>query len=111
MKATGVCPKCKNERLLHVTQVADRVGDVGGSQLRHGLEHGADEGKFYPWRVARMKNHDHGPLISQVVAAGLVEAYVCRVCGLTELYTIDPEAIEVDGVLVKEVNGGPAYRG
>ena len=37
--------------------------------------------------------------------AGLVEAYVCRGCGLTELYTRGAQAIPVDGEIMREIKG------
>ena len=108
MKASGVCPKCHHNRLLHVAQVADRVGDHGGSLVEDGAGRGAEVGQFYPWRIARLRNPKGGFLASDVMAAGLVEAFICRGCGLTELYTRDVDEIEVDGVLVREVSGPDA---
>ena len=69
-----------------------------GSNQRPRLE-------FYPWRIARQRNPEGGVFTSHVKAAGLVEAFICRSCGLTELYTIDPGSIEIDGELVREVDG------
>jgi predicted nucleic-acid-binding Zn-ribbon protein len=113
MKTSGICPKCKNNRLLHVTQVADRVGDLGGMLLDDGLQAKPEAGQFYPWRIARLKNPNSGFFSSEVMAAGLVEAFICRSCGFTELYTRDPEAIEVDGQVVQALDGpaaGAPYR-
>jgi predicted nucleic-acid-binding Zn-ribbon protein len=108
MKTSEICPKCKNNRLLHVTHVADRVGESGGGRLDHGLEERREIGQFFPWRIARLKNPDGGIFESHVMAAGLVEAFICRRCGLTELYTRDPEAILVDGELVRAIDGPPS---
>jgi predicted nucleic-acid-binding Zn-ribbon protein len=113
MKTSGICPKCKNNRLLHVTQVADRVGEHGGVRLQQGLGATPEVGQFWPWRIARLKNPDGGFFASGVMAAGLVEAFICRKCGLTELYTRDPEAIDVDGQVVRALDGpdpGAPYR-
>ena len=107
MKRSGMCPKCSNNRLLHVTQVADRVGDMGGGRLAHGLEEAREPGQFYPWRIARVKNPGSGFFDTHVAAAGLAEAFICRGCGLTELYTRDPESIDIDGELVQAIEGPP----
>jgi hypothetical protein len=40
--------------------------------------------------------------------AGLVEAYVCKECGFTEFHTREPESIEVDGKMVRELVGPEA---
>jgi predicted nucleic-acid-binding Zn-ribbon protein len=107
MKTSGTCPKCTHDRLLHVTQIADRVGDTGGVRVDDGTGWRPEVGQFFPWRIARQQNPDGGVFVSDVMAAGLVEAFICRRCGFTELYTRDPEAIEVDGRLVRAV-AGPA---
>jgi predicted nucleic-acid-binding Zn-ribbon protein len=36
---------------------------------------------------------------------GTVNAYVCRACGYTELYTLEPHRIPVDGVWVQALRG------
>ena len=77
---------------------------MGGGRLDHGLDEAREPGQFYPWRIARMR-HAGSFFSSHVAAAGIVEAFVCRRCGLTELYTRDPESIEVDGDLVREIIG------
>jgi predicted nucleic-acid-binding Zn-ribbon protein len=108
MKISGVCPKCHHNRLLHVAQIPDRVGDLGGIRIDDGSNPDPIVGEFYPWRIARLRNPGGGYFTPHVKAAGLVEAFICRACGLTELYTRDPENIEVDGELVREVVGPPA---
>jgi predicted nucleic-acid-binding Zn-ribbon protein len=107
MKASGVCPKCHHNQLLHVTQVADRVGEIGGGAIDHGTDQTPEVGQFYPWRIARQRNPRRGMFVSDVMAAGLVEAFICRRCGLTELYTRDASELEADGELVREVSGPP----
>jgi predicted nucleic-acid-binding Zn-ribbon protein len=104
MKISGVCPKCHHHQLLHVKQVADRIGKLGGGAIHHGTDDAPEPGLFYPWRIARLKNRG-GIFSSNVMAAGLVEAYICRRCGFTELYTRNAEDIEVDGDLVREIDG------
>lgn len=113
MRRTLICPKCDGRRILHVTQLADRVGEIGGGRVEHGLDPEPSPGQFYPLRIARLRNPDGSFFKSHVSAAGLVEAFVCRACGFTELYTCDPEQIPVDGELVYELSGPPtegAYR-
>ncbi len=100
----GVCPKCDHHRTLHVTQIADALGDIGGSTMNVPLTP-IDAGQFLPWRLARVPNQGTGIFSSSVAAAGIVEAYVCAACGFTELYTRQPERIPVDGTLVREIRG------
>src|ERR1700733_1441556 len=109
MKRSGICPKCSNNRLLHVTQVADRVGELGGGRIEHGFDDARAPGQFFPWRIARLKNPDAGSFATNVAAAGFVEAFICRACGLTELYTRDPESIDIDGDLVQAIDGPPSF--
>ena len=110
MRSTG-CPKCKNRVLLHIKQIADRVGQYGGEKMEDGQE-AVEPGKFEPWRIARQAYPDGNWMTTKVQAAGLVQAYVCRECGYTELYTQDPKSIPVDGdtVIEIEVSGQPPYR-
>ena len=106
MKASGVCPKCHHNQLLHVTQVADRAGDAGVISTTSGTSRAPESGPFYPWRLARVPNASSlGIFSSQIQAAGLVEAFVCRRCGLTEFYTTYPDDIPADGDLVREISG------
>lgn len=100
MRTSG-CPKCHGRRLLHVTEVADRIGDAGGAHIDDGREPRPETGFYYPWRLARIRNRTGG--FSQVQGAGHVEAYVCRSCGFTEFYTKDAGDIPIDGDLIKEV--------
>jgi hypothetical protein len=109
MKSTGVCPKCHHNRLLHVMQVADRVGELGGKYLDEGTRNAPEPGRFYPWRIARLKNPRPGTFGEDVMGAGLVEAFICRTCGLTELYTRAPDELEVDGEMVREIEGPPSH--
>lgn len=101
MRKSHRCPKCDHDRVLHITQVADR----GGESSKHIDAEPAplEGGHYFPWRLARVRNPDDRFLASHDAAAGLVEAYVCRKCGFTELYTRGVEHIEVDGALVREL--------
>jgi len=103
MRSTHVCPKCQHRRVLHITQIADHVGDLGGIRLADGTNPEPSAGQAMPWRIARVPNPEKSIWKSEVMTAGLVEAFVCRGCGYTELYTRDPAEIPVDGVIVREV--------
>ncbi len=87
--------------MLHVAHVSDRTGETG-SNLDD--DHAAVEsGQFHAWRLARVWNPTVGFRQPPDAAAGLVEAYVCRACGYTELYTRGIEQIEPDGEHVREL--------
>ena len=108
MKKTSRCPKCEGTRLLHLAQVADRIGDWDGGRINDGLKPEVEPGAVAPWRVARVvnpKNPTQSAWRSRNATAGVVESYICRACGYTEFYTRDPESIPVDGVVVRELNG------
>jgi len=106
MKRSLTCPKCSGRELLHVTQLADRVGDMGGARMDHGEDPRPEAAQFYPTRIARVPNPDGSFWASHVLGAGLLEAIVCRACGYTELYTRDPASIPVDGTVVRLLDGG-----
>jgi ribosomal protein S27AE len=97
MRHTQTCPKCGNNELLVVSRV-DQVVD--------------QYGRVEPWRIARVPESMEGfPLPGgEPVTAGVIEAYICRRCGYTELYTRDPDSIPVDGKVVREV-AGPEKKG
>ena len=79
--------------------------------MNQGLDSHVEAGAFYPWRIARIKNPEASWLSSDVAAVGLVEAFVCKACGYTELYTSNPDRIPVDGELVREIDGSASeYR-
>jgi hypothetical protein len=101
---SGRCPKCEHNHILHVVEVADRAGDAASPKLG---EHpaGFATGTYHPLRIARVANPTAGLLGSEEAAVGLVEAYVCRRCGFTELYTRGPERIPIDGTRVRELVG------
>jgi predicted nucleic-acid-binding Zn-ribbon protein len=115
MKQSHVCPKCRGNRLLHLTQVADTAGS--GQQHNPKVRTSAAS---RAWRLVRSlveSSEYFGPTGSQtrsfVAATGVVEAYICRSCGYTEFYTRDVGQIPVDGKVVREIAGpepGGAYR-
>jgi predicted nucleic-acid-binding Zn-ribbon protein len=105
VRSTLCCPKCKNNRILYITQVADRIGDLGGIDMEEGTKPAPEGGQYLPWRLVRFPNPKPGFFASNLVGAGLVEAFVCKGCGYTELYTKDAAQIPVDGEHVRELEG------
>lgn len=99
------CPKCQHNRILHVAEVADTSGmPVEAPDLGHAPP--LQRGFYHPFRLARVEDPDPGILDRwQKGAVGLVEAYVCRACGYTELYTRAPDQIPIDGIHVREIVG------
>lgn len=86
MKRDLRCPRCEGRRLLHVREVASQWGEHGGN--------------YDLWKLARnAPSRANGKN-----ASGSVEAWVCKQCGYTELYT-DPSELIVDGVKVVEIDG------
>ena len=71
MKATGTCPKCRARALYHSACVMDR-GD-GNEALCLAIT-----------RSDPIEARDLGQF----------EVLVCRSCGLTEFYVIDPGSLE-----------------
>ena len=100
MRNSNTCPKCRGTHLLVLPRVEQEVDKYG---------------RVEAWRIARVPERVEGfPLPGgEPVAAGVVQAYICKACGFTELYTRDPEAIPVDGKAVREITGpegGGPYR-
>ncbi len=107
----GECPGCGHGAVLHIAEVANAVADWNDGEMPTG-DHPPLPTTYrasLPWRIARLpglpdrERHD---------IAGLVEAYVCESCGLTELFTLQPQQIPVDGRYVRRLtraNRGP-YR-
>jgi predicted nucleic-acid-binding Zn-ribbon protein len=72
MRDTHTCPKCSHGEVLFVPQVADRDDrDVIRPLVLHVVE--------FDWRAD--------------MEFGKLQAYVCRKCGFTEIYTSDPASI------------------
>jgi len=65
MRSSHVCPKCQHREILFVPQVADR-----------------DDQDMVRPLVLHVKHLDW-----KDVEVGTLQAYVCRGCGFTELYT------------------------
>lgn len=91
MRKSGICPKCSNNLLLHVGAVADT---------------GRSETEVRPMMLAvTIMGFGNG----QLDRAGHLTAVVCRKCGYTEFYVLDPETITPDGKYVHEIGGsGPS---
>jgi ribosomal protein S27AE len=109
MRDRHVCPKCNFNHILHLPEVADRVGDgaepVGGAKPNE-----SERTSSFGWRLARQAHAYRTlglPAIKETVA-GLVEAYVCKKCGFTEFYSREPESIPVDGKYIRELVGPEA---
>ena len=77
MKSSNACPKCKNTEILFFPQLADRDDK---DRVRPLVVHV----KHYDW-----KDDDE---------IGVLQAYVCRACGFTELYANEPGSIPVTKV-------------
>src|SRR5262245_29670245 len=92
MQKTHTCPKCQSIAILFLSRVDLQVDKYGLVEA---------------WRIARVPQNMEGfPLPGgEPVTAGIVQAYICRGCGYTELYTRDPDAIPVDGVVVRALHG------
>jgi hypothetical protein len=71
------CPKCGHDEILHVPQIADRDDDMRVRPLVVHVEH-------FDWK-------DDNEM-------GKLEAYVCRECGYTELYTHGVKRLPLDKI-------------
>jgi hypothetical protein len=92
MRESRRCPKCQHGEILRLKRVAGELvymsrGTSAGNPVVGG------PGGSLTWR-----------------RAGPREAYICRACGYTEYYTLDLEAIPVDGDLVQVVSPEGPYR-
>ena len=90
MRKTGICPKCSGNQLLHVGAVADT---------------GEFDTVMRPMYLAMLFT-GHGFFGDEKTKrAGKLTAVVCKGCGYTELYVVDPETIEPDGKYVTDMSG------
>ena len=90
MRKSGICPKCSHNQLLHVGAVAD-TGEFA-SDIR-------------PMYLAMLFTGTGFFGDEKNVRAGRLSAVVCKGCGYTELYVLDPDAIQPDGRYVTELSG------
>ena len=72
MRTTHTCPKCKNQEVLFLPQIADRDDDDSVRPLSAHVVH-------FDWK--------------DDVEIGKLQAYVCCACGYTELYTKEARQI------------------
>jgi predicted nucleic-acid-binding Zn-ribbon protein len=94
MRKTGICLKCSHNQLLYVGAVAD-TGEFA-SEIR-------------PMRLAVILTGRGLFGAEKLGRAGQLSAVVCKSCGYTEFYVLDPESIKPDGEYVHEINGaGPS---
>jgi predicted nucleic-acid-binding Zn-ribbon protein len=85
MRKSGICSKCSNNQLLHVGAVADT---------------GRSETDVRPMMLAVSIVG-----FSTLDRAGHLTAVVCKKCGYTEFYVLDPETITPDGKYIHEIGG------
>lgn len=90
MRKTGICPKCTHNELVHVGAVAD-TGEYP-SEIRD----------MY-LAVVYMGDGFFGG--EKRERAGKLSAIVCRRCGFTELYVVDPQSLQIDGKYITKING------
>jgi predicted nucleic-acid-binding Zn-ribbon protein len=86
MKSTHTCPKCRHNEILFLPQIADRDDKFNVRPLVVHVVH-------YDWR--------------DDMEMGKIQAYVCRGCGYTELYTVEAKLLPVDKVPGAKVLVGP----
>ena len=77
MKRTNTCPKCRHNEILFLPQIADRDDKFNVRPLVVHVVH-------YDWR--------------DDMEMGKIQAYVCRGCGYTELYTASAGSLPVDKI-------------
>ncbi|HEY1691575.1 MAG TPA: hypothetical protein VGG39_05420 [Polyangiaceae bacterium] len=76
MRTNHVCPKCNHREILFVPRVADRDDrDAVRPMVLH---------------VIHLDYKD--------IETGTIQAYVCRGCGYTELYTVQAGSIPVEAI-------------
>jgi predicted nucleic-acid-binding Zn-ribbon protein len=76
MRTNHTCPKCGHGEILFMPQIADRDDRDQVRPLTLHVHH-------YDWKDVEM---------------GALQAYVCRKCGYTELYTQNAGALPVDKI-------------
>ena len=90
MKTATPCAKCGHEEILFIPQIADRDDKDNVRPLVVHVVH-------YDWK-------DDAEM-------GKIQAYVCRSCGYTELYTFDAKSLPVDKIpgakLLRATKRGP----
>jgi predicted nucleic-acid-binding Zn-ribbon protein len=88
MKASHTCPKCGHQEILFLPQIADRDDKFAVKPLAVHVVH-------FDWR--------------DDIEMGTLQAYVCRACGYTELYTHEAGKLPVPKIPgAKVLVGGAA---
>lgn len=90
MRKSGICTKCGHNQLLHVGAVADTGEFESEIRSMHLAVMFTGTGFFGDEKTTR---------------AGKLSAVVCKGCGFTELYVLDPQSIKPDGKYVTEMSG------
>jgi predicted nucleic-acid-binding Zn-ribbon protein len=86
MKRTSICPKCNHNEILFLPQIADRDDKFAVRPLVAHVVH-------FDWR--------------DDMEMGKIQAYVCRGCGYTELYTVEAQALPADKIPGAKLLRGP----
>jgi predicted nucleic-acid-binding Zn-ribbon protein len=76
MRKSHVCPKCGHREILFVPHIADRDDRDVVRPLNLHVRH-------LDWKD---------------IEVGTIQAYVCRGCGFTELYTAKADEIQADAI-------------
>lgn len=90
MRKTGICPKCTHNQLLHIGAVADTGEFDTNIRAMHLAIAFTGIGFFGDEKTQR---------------AGKLSAMMCRRCGFTELYVLDPNMVVPDGKYITEISG------
>jgi predicted nucleic-acid-binding Zn-ribbon protein len=77
MRTTHTCPKCQHPEVIFFKQIADRDDDDRVRPIVMHVVH-------FSWR--------------DDIELGQVQAYVCRSCGYTELYTAGASEMKIDKI-------------
>ena len=85
MRESHVCPKCKHREVLFVPRIADRDDRDNVRPLVLHVQH-------LDWKDDEM---------------GTLQAYVCRGCGYTELYTGEAKSLPLEKIPGVKVLVGP----
>jgi predicted nucleic-acid-binding Zn-ribbon protein len=86
MKRSHICPKCQHNEILFVPQIADRDDNFNVRPLVVHVVH-------FDWR--------------DDMEMGKLQAYVCRGCGYTELYTGEAKSLPLEKIPGAKVLVGP----
>ncbi len=76
MRGSLICPKCANREVLFLPHIADRDDRDNVRPLSLHVKH-------HDWKDDEL---------------GQLQAYVCRKCGYTELYTLKADALAIDKI-------------